>query len=424
MVKTTKLKNNLRVVTKLLPNTNSITVLILVRAGSRYEKLELNGISHFLEHMFFKGAEKYKNTKEVSEAIDSVGGDFNAFTGKEYAGYFVKVSADKYDVAINVLADMLIDARLDVQEIEKERGVILEEYNMYQDTPMYQIGWDFERLIYGDQPMGRDQIGTKELIKSVSQQDFLNYLNDLYTPDNTVIAIAGNFEEEKIIKDIENLFVFPNSRENKKLSFDPIQNLLSEKKVWLRNKKTEQAHIVIGFPGFAAKDERLYASKLLAVIMGGNMSSRLFLAVREAQGLAYYINANTDDYTDTGIWSVSAGVTVEKIDQAIKSTINEFKKVVKEGILADELEKAKSFLKGKMVLRLEDSEEYAHLIGKYALLQNQEIGVEDIIKKIDEVTLNDINQVAQELFKEDLMRMAVIGPYDDQEHFENLLKFD
>lgn len=424
MVKTTKLKNNLRVVTQLLPNTNSITVLILVGAGSRYEKLELNGISHFLEHMFFKGAKKYKNTKEVSEAIDSVGGDFNAFTGKEYAGYFVKVSADKYDVAINVLADMLIDARLDIEEIEKERGVILEEYNMYQDTPMYQIGWDFERLIYGDQPMGRDQIGTKELIKSVSQQDFLNYLNDLYTPDNTVIAIAGNFEEEKIIKDIENLFVFPNSRENKKLSFEPIQSLLSEKKVWLRDKKTEQAHIVIGFPGFAAQDEKLYASKLLAVIMGGNMSSRLFLAVREAQGLAYYINANTDDYTDTGIWSVSAGVTVEKIDQAIKSTINEFEKVVREGILIEELEKAKSFLKGKMVLRLEDSEEYAHLIGKYALLQNQEIGVEDIIKKIDAVTLNEINQVAKELFKEDLMRMAVIGPYDDQKHFVNLLKFD
>jgi hypothetical protein len=167
MLKKDVLSSGLRVVSKYLPNTQSVTVLILVGAGSRYEVKEISGISHFLEHMFFKGAEKYKNTKEVSEAIDSVGGDFNAFTGKEYAGYYVKVASANWKIAVDVLSDMLINSKFDPAEIDKERGVILEEYNMYQDTPMYQIGWDFERLMYGDQPLGWDQVGTKEVINSL-----------------------------------------------------------------------------------------------------------------------------------------------------------------------------------------------------------------------------------------------------------------
>lgn len=423
MVKKTKLKNGLRIVTKVLPNTQSVTVLILVGAGSRYEKKEINGISHFLEHMFFKGAERYKNTKEVSEAIDGVGGDFNAFTGKEYAGYYVKVAAEKLDTALDVLSDMLINSKFDPVEIDKERGVILEEYNMYQDTPMYQIGWDFEKLLYGDQPLGWDQVGTKELIGSVTQQQFLDYLHDLYTPDNTVIAVAGNFDEIKLAEQIEQLFVFPSPRTKKAYHFEAIREFTSAKKVWLRNKKTEQAHVVIGFPGYADNSENHYASKLLAIILGGNMSSRMFLSVREAQGLAYYISATTDDYHDTGIFSVSAGVSVERIDQAITSIIVEYQKAAEFGITAAELEKAKSYLKGKIVLRMEDSEEYSHLIGKYELLQGQKVGLEDVLRKVDSVQLEQVSAVAKELFVEDKLHAAIIGPYEDEERFAKLLKF-
>ena len=423
MVKKTKLKNGLRLVTKVLPNTNSVTVLILVGAGSRYEIKEINGISHFLEHMFFKGAKKYKNTKEVSEAIDSVGGDFNAFTGKEYAGYYVKVASEQLPVAVDVLADMLIDSKFDPEEIDKERGVILEEFNMYQDTPMYQTGWDFEKLIFGDQPLGWDQIGTKELIGSVTQAQFLKYLEELYTPDNTVIAVAGNFDENKLTAEIERLFVFPENRQKKAYHFNSFTDYHSGRKVWLHNKKTEQAHLVLGFPGYADEAGLYMASRLLAIIMGGNMSSRMFLNVREAQGLAYYINTTTDEYKDAGTISTNAGVSVDRIDLAITSILEQYRVAAQDGVSAQELEKAKAYLKGKIVLRLEDSEEYSHLIGKYELLQGKLMGLEDMVAKIDAVTLDQVNQVAKELFISDKLRLAVIGPYESEKHFEDLLKF-
>ena len=194
------LANVLRII--LIPNqhTKSVTSLVLGGAGSRYESKDINGISHFLEHMFFKGAKKYKNTKEVSSAIDEVGGEFNAFTGKEYAGYYVRIINEHLDTALDVLSDMLIEATFRPEEIDKERGVILEEYNMYQDTPMYQIGWNFENLLYGNQAMGWDQIGSKKLIKSVTQQQFQQYKSKLYTPDNTVICLSGNFDEKSTLK--------------------------------------------------------------------------------------------------------------------------------------------------------------------------------------------------------------------------------
>lgn len=421
MSRKTTLENGLRIVTKELDNTKSVTVLILVGAGSRYEVREINGISHFLEHMFFKGAQKYKNTKEVSEAIDGVGGDFNAFTGKEYAGYYVKVADKHAGLAVDVLADMLIHSKFDPAEIDKERGVIMEEYNMYQDTPMYQIGWDFERLIYGDQPIGWDQVGTKEIIMGVQQKDFLKYRSELYTPENTVIAIAGNVDHDGIVEQIEKLFDFEKAK--KAYDFLPAKPFDGGKRLYLRNKKTEQAHVMLGFPGYSELHKDHYAAKLLAIVLGGNMSSRMFLSVREAQGLAYYINSTTDEYTDTGTFTTNAGVSLDGIDKAIVAIMKEYKKVLDEPVPAVELKKAQEFLKGKMVLRLEDSEEYAHLIGKFELLYDKMKSPEEIMKQIDKVTVKDLHRVAQDLFKEQEARLAVIGPYEDEERFLRLMKF-
>lgn len=423
MLKKTALKNGLRIVTKKLDNTKSVTVLILVGAGSRYEVKELNGISHFLEHMFFKGAETYKNTKEVSEAIDGVGGDFNAFTGKEYAGYYVKVADKHVGLALDVLGDMLIHSKFDPAEIDKERGVIMEEYNMYQDTPMYQIGWDFERLIYGDQPIGWDQVGTKEVIMGVKQSDFLKYKKELYVPENTVVAISGNVDHEEMVKAVEKLFTFENA--TKAYNFPAIKDTAgaNAKKIYLRNKKTEQAHVILGFPGYKETHQDHYAAKLLAIVLGGNMSSRMFLSVREKQGLAYYISTSTDDYTDTGTFSTNAGVSLDGIDKAITAIIGEYKKVLSEPIPVSELKKAQEFLKGKMVLRLEDSEEYAHLLGKYELLYGNTETPEKIMAEVDKVTVEDLGRVARDLFKEEALRLAVIGPYEDEERFAKLMKF-
>ena len=421
MFRKTTLQNGLRVVTEKLEGTKSVTVLVLVGAGSRYENQDLRGISHFLEHMFFKGGERFKDTKQVSEAIDSIGGEFNAFTGKEYAGYYVKVASENAEVACDVLGDMLLNAKFAQEEIEKERGVILEELNMYQDTPMYQIGWNFENLIFGEQPLGWDQIGTKELINGVMHEDFVKYKKELYTPNNTVVAIVGNIENGEAVDLIAKYFEMDEGE--KAYDFKPVDPAINGGQVYLKEKNTEQAHIAVGFPSYAEAHADHWAVRLLAVILGGNMSSRMFLGVREAKGLSYYIHTSTDDYADGGALVTNAGVDLKRMEEAIVGIIEEYRKVRDEEIPAAELKKAKSFLKGKMVLSLEDSEEFAHLLAKYELLRGGSKDPSEIIKLIDAVTVADIARVAQDLFVEDKMRLAVIGPYTDKDKLQALLKF-
>ncbi|KKU80233.1 MAG: Peptidase M16 domain protein [Candidatus Peregrinibacteria bacterium GW2011_GWA2_47_7] len=371
--------------------------------------------------MFFKGAEKYKNAKEVSEAIDSVGGDFNAFTGKEYVGYYVKVASRHQDVALDVISDMLLHSRFDTHEIDKERGVIMEEYNMYQDTPMYQVGWDFEKLLYGDQPMGWDQIGTKELIQTVTRENFQEYQRKLYTPENTVVAIAGDVQHSSAAKAVEKLFQF----EIKKKSgvYAPLEKNDSTERVHLTHKKTEQAHVVVGFPAYNEGHADHYIEKVLSVILGGGMSSRMFLAVREAKGLAYYIQTSTDDYMDSGVISTRAGVDVKRIKDAISAIVEEYKKIRGESVEEKELTKAKEYIKGKLVLRLEDSEEYAHLIAKHELLHNQIKTPEEIQKAVDSVTVDDVARISENLFDEKKLYAAIIGPYEDKSEFASLLHY-
>ncbi len=413
MINKTILDNGLRIVTKRLENTKSVTVLVLAGAGSRYETKEINGISHFLEHMFFKGAKKFKNTKEVSEAIDSIGGDFNAFTAKEYAGYYVKVARDHMEVAMDVLSDMLLHARFDTEEIERERGVILEELNMYQDTPMYQIGWNFEQLIYGEQPMGWDQIGTKELIKSVTQEDFQKYKNELYTPDNTVISIVGDVDHDEIVEVTQKFFDMGDSKKTRE--FLPTEVIDPESHKYIKEKKTEQAHLMVGTLGVPYRDEDEWTMRVLAALLGGNMSSRMFLNVREAQGLAYYIRTETDHYTDTGTITTRAGVDVTRIQPAIDAIVAEYERVKTEDLDEAEVTKSKEYMKGKIILRLEDSEEYAHMIGRQELLLGSILSPDEIIAEIDKVTSADIQRLAREVFVKENLYLSVIGPYKSEE---------
>jgi predicted Zn-dependent peptidase len=419
MHKKDELKSGLRLITEKLSSTKAVTILILAGAGSRYETKKINGISHFLEHMFFKGAKKYKNTREVSEAIDGVGGDFNAFTGKEYAGYYVKVSSDHVERAMDVLSDMLLHARFDAKEVDKERGVIMEEYNMYQDTPMYQIGWDFERLVFGDQPLGWDQIGTPEFIQSVTHEQFVKYKGDLYSPDNIVLTLAGDIDSGRAGELAEKYFGFGDER--KAYEFKALKPHEGGERVYLHEKSTEQAHVVVGGPSYRETHEDHWIEKLLTIILGGNMSSRMFLSVREARGLCYYIRTASDNFVDAGILSTGCGVQLKRIDEAISAILEEYKKIRNEKVTRKELEKAKNFMKGKMVLRLEDSEEFAHLLGKYELLHNEIMRPEEIMKELDAVTEEDIHRVAQDLLKPERMHLAVIGPYDKKARFEKLL---
>lgn len=417
-MKKTILANGLRVLTQKIEGTKSVTVLILAKAGSRCETPDIRGLSHFLEHMFFKGGVKYPNTKAVSEAIDSVGGMFNAFTGKEYVGYYVKVASDHKDLAMDVLADMLLTAKLDQVEINKERGVILEEFNMYQDTPMYQVGWDFEKLLFGDQPMGWDQIGLKEVIDRLSHDDFVAYKEKLYRPDNLVITVAGNIDNDEMVNAISKKFDMGLATTD--FEWAPILENKNEDRVILQKKKTEQGHVVVGVKGFPESHEDNMSMKLLAIILGGNMSSRMFLNVREAQGLAYYIQTNTDDYTDAGVLSTRAGVDLNRVDLAVAAICEQYALVRDKGVSEEELKKAKDYLKGRMVLSFEDSEEYAHLLGKYEVLYGGARTPEEIIEKIEDVTIKDLTRIATELFQKDFY-LAGIGPWEDKERFLKLL---
>lgn len=416
----TRLENGLRIVTSQIPS-DSITLLVLVGAGSRYEELEISGISHFIEHMFFKGASRFTNTKQVSEAIDSVGGQFNAFTGKEYAGYYVKLAKESKEIAFDVISDMLINPTFDPVEIDKERGVIMEELNMYQDTPMYQIGWDFEKIMFGEQPMGRDQIGTKELINSVTQAQFQQYHDELYSSDNTVISVAGNVTHEEIMELVNKYFQFKITK--KKRTWADFEGYNTSKKVIMQSKKTEQAHLCIGFPGLPTTHPDFFAQKLLSIALGGNMSSRMFLNVREAQGLCYSIHTSIDDYTDCGHFSTSAGVDVNRIDQAVSSIVAEYTKLAKNPHLeANELAKSKSYLYGKLVIGLEDSQEVAHLLGKQVLLGEGIKTIDDLHEKIHRVSLEDITRVTKEVFQLEKIKMAYIGPDRTEESFTKLLE--
>ncbi len=413
-----RLASGLPVLVAPVEGTSSVTVMIFAGAGSRYEVQSNRGISHFLEHMFFKGGKKYTTTQEVSMAIDSVGGDFNAFTAKEYAGYYVKVAAEQTELACDVLSDMLLHATFPTEEIDKERGVIMEEERMYQDTPMYRAGWDFEELLFGDHPLGWDTIGTEEVIKSVTQADFQKHKDELYTPDNLVITFSGKITEKEAMAFAEKFFAGIGGKKNK--IFDPLIEYGS-KKVYLRTKNTEQSHLVLGVPGVGSQHEDHFAHKMLAVILGGNMSSRMFLNIREAKGLCYYISTETDNYMDGGALSTRAGVDQSRLQEAIELIKKEYMVCAKDGVTADELQRAKDYLKGKITLSLEDSEERAHYYGKQQLLYPEVRDVEEYFKKIDGVTKAQVDALAKRLLSPEHLRLVIIGRENDADKWAQLI---
>lgn len=415
---TKTLENGLRIQAVEMPGTNVVTTLILTGAGSRYEDESISGISHFLEHMFFKGAKKYKTPKEVSEAVDGFGGEFNAFTGKEYVGYYVKSGKTNIEKSLDVLSDMLLHSKFPEQEIEKERGVILEEMAMYLDAPMYQISWDFEQLVFGDQPLGRDQIGSKELINTVTQKQFQDYKDALYVPSNMVITVAGAVDESSLDL-VASYFDMPASEQTKEsFAFD---DSLATEKFKIRTKKTEQYHVSFGVRTIAESDERYPAQKVLATILGGNMSSRMFQNVREGKGLCYSIRTQVDEFTDTGLMTTRAGVKLDDVLRAAKAIRFEYDNIVENGISDQELEKAKNYLCGKLDLQTEDTEEVAHEYGKNQLLYKSGQSFDDWKESIDKVTKQEVESLAKELFVPENFRFSGIGPAIDEEALKAII---
>ena len=413
-----RLTSGLPVLNAPIEGTAAVTVLAFAGAGSRYEKNSERGISHFLEHMFFKGGKKYTSTKEVSTVLESVGADFNAFTGKEYAGYYVKVASEQVELACDVLSDMLLNATFPPEEIEKERGVIIEEERMYQDTPMYRAGWDFEQLLFGDHPLGWDTIGTEEVIKKVTQADFKRHQEHLYTPDNCVIAFAGKIADDDALQLTDRFFgTLPGKKQRAFPAFDAY----GKDKIFLRTKNTEQAHLVLGVPGVSSQHEDHFAQKLLSIILGGNMSSRMFLRIREARGMCYYISTDVDSYMDAGSVSTRAGVDQSRLHEAISAIRAEYEDIAANGIEEEELTRAKAYLKGRVTLTMEDSEERAHFYGKQQLLYPRVRDLQEYFVEIEKVTKEQVEKLAKRLFTKDLLRLVVIGKEDDQAKLHSLI---
>jgi predicted Zn-dependent peptidase len=417
------LSNGLRVITIPMPSFESATAMVMVGAGSRYETPKNTGISHFLEHMAFKGTEKRPSAMEIASLIDSVGGEFNAFTSKEITGYYVKAAASNVDLCLDLLSDMLQHSKFDQVEIDKEKGVILEEKNLYEDTPSRHIGDLYEILLYGDTPLGREIVGTKEVINSINRQNFLDYMQSLYSASNLTVVVAGGIDTQAIEQKVENYF-------GQMTAFDTIKyekQLENQIKpaLFVQKKTTEQVHIGIGFRTVSIDNEEKHALSVLSAILGGGMSSRLFSEVREKRGLAYYVRTGSEHYLDVGNLVSTAGLDPKRVEEGISVIVNEYAKIsgTKSGITIQELSKAKEFLKGHFVLELEDSRSVAGFFAQAEILEKKIETPEEIIAKIDKITIDDVQTVAQKYFKENQLNLAIIGNFDDRQRFEKLLKF-
>ena len=413
------LGNGVRVVTAELPQVGSVSCFLMLAAGSRYETPDAKGIAHFAEHMFFKGTERRPTARTISTEIDAIGGEFNAFTGKELTGYYVRTGTETRDVALDVLADMLLNSRFDPDEIEKEKGVILEEMNVYLDTPARYVGSVYDRLLYADQPLGWDILGTRETIEGATRETFTSYIDAWYRPERIVVGIGGRLGDG-LHDRLEELLGGVEARPTGVPA--PAAIPPDGSPVYLHTKTSEQAHLILGVRGYPIGHPDRYALQLLAVVLGGGMSSRFFTEVREKRGLAYYVHAANSAYTDTGTFYASAGVDVSRIDEAITTILGELRKIAQEPVPQDEFEKARGYAKGRFVLRLESPQGTIQYGLRRELLEGEIEEPDDLLRELDGVTVEDVQRVARDLFDGKRLYLALVGPFDDAERFEKLLQ--
>ncbi len=420
MVKKTTLKSGLRIITIPQRSTKTVTVLVLVGTGSKYETKEKNGISHFLEHMFFKGTQKRPTPLAVAEALDQVGGQYNAFTGEDYTGYYAKVDAVHFDLALDWVGDIFLHSKLPSKEIEKEKGVVLEELHMYYDTPSRHLDNVWAQLLYGEQPAGWNIVGTKESILQLSRNDLREYMERQYVALNTVVCVSGSVSQRKAVEKVRQAFAhittgaFPIKV--------PVRDEQRTPHVLLEWRETNQTHVALGVRAYNLFDPKRFAQHLLTVALGGMMSSRLFVEVREKLGLAYDIATTSESNPDTGYVVTTAGIKNDSVEKAISVILKEYEKLKSRGISKTELRKAKEYEKGKMALELESSNAKASFYGMQEILRGKMLTPEELYDKLDKVTPKDIQAVARNIFRPEKLNLAMLGPYKDRERFLKLLK--
>lgn len=417
----TILENGLNVITVPMKDNPAVTVLVMVSTGSKYENKQTNGLSHFLEHMVFKGTEKRPKSIDISKELESIGAQYNAFTSQEYTGYYAKVNSKDVDIALDVVSDIYLNPLLDTKEIEKEKGVIVEEIRMYQDMPHRHVHDLFMSLVYGDQPAGWHIAGTEDNVRKFTREDFVNYRNEHYVAEATTVVVSGSFDENNILENINKYFSeISNSKKSDKVKVIESQ---SQPQVCLKYKDTDQAHLVLGVRSFDVKSKYEYALSVLSTMLGKGMSSRLFQKLREEMGVGYYVHANTDTYTDHGLFTISAGVDTKRVEEVLKVLLEECKKVITDPISDSELKKVKDYISGSFMLGLETSDSRAEYVVINNILKGKIDSPEEEIRNIQNVTAEEVKEVAKKIFVDEGLNLAIIGPYKDKQVFDNILSF-
>lgn len=414
-----EIKNGVSLVTAKLAGTSAVTVMVFVKTGTRFENASTEaGVAHFLEHLLFKGTKKRPSTFEISKELDSVGAEYNAFTSKDYTGFYIKLKSEKIELALDMLSDMLFDSLFAEDEINKEKGVIIEEINMYEDTPMYLTEEFFEEQLYGENPLAKPVLGTKESITDMTRERIVSFHEKFYQQGKLIISICGDIPENCT----ELTRKYFQKEKSATYDFAKVEKVDIKDKINIYQKKTEQVHLALGLPlDLNYQHPDFYKFKLANIIFGGSMSSRLFINIREKQGLCYYVNSGINFYEDTANWAVYAGVDQGRVEKALELIKEEWVNLTK-GITEDEFIQAKEYFKGKLVLKFEDSAQVAQWFAKQELFSLPLDEPEAIIKKIDELDLSEINEVLKNKLDIDSMALTIVGPYEDKNKFNKFLK--
>ena len=414
------LDNQLRILSSQMSHTQSVSITICVGAGSRYESPDLAGVSHFIEHLPFKGTKSWPTARDVSEAIEGVGGVMNASTDREMTVFWCKVARPHFKTAMGVMLDMLLNPILDAEELEKEREIIQEELRMTYDHPTYRVDLLIDEALWPDQAMGRDVGGTPETVEQISRDSIWEYMQQQYNPANTVVAVAGNIDHEEVVDQVGKATGAWQPREI--LDWERATGEQTEPVVKVENRRTDQTHLCLALPGVALEDPDRFNLALLNVILGDGMSSRLFLTLREEMGLAYDVNSTIHHFRDCGSLIVYCGVEPKKSRETLKSVLHELHSMYA-APPEQELSKAKEYTKGRLLLRMEDSRAVSGWLASQEMLQASVATPDQVVAKIDAVTPDDVARVAHRLFQPEQLRLAVVGPHRSEQQFLKLMHF-
>ncbi|HLD27854.1 MAG TPA: pitrilysin family protein [Patescibacteria group bacterium] len=421
MHKLTVLNNKIQLITAPLHETKAVTVLVLVKVGSRYEPAKISGISHFIEHLLFKGTKKRPTSLDITRELDGIGAEYNAFTSKHHTGYYIKASHKHLELALDMLSDMLFNSVFDKKELERERGVIIEEINMYDDNPLISIGDVYESVVFAGHALGRKISGKKANVSSITRREILDFYRRYYLTGRLVVGVAGNFNQQRAVTLVNKYFGRPESRGAGR-QFAKFSRKQTSPRAVSVFKPTQQVQLALGFPAISLKSPQVYPLTVLSTILGGSMSSRLFTEIREKRGLCYSIRTSLSLFEDTGTFLVQAGLDTSRLTEAVGAIKDELVKITADKVSAAELKRAKEFIKGNLILRLEDSADLIVWLAEQKMLSDKVETLEQKIAKLDAVSIKDLGQLAKQLIDFKRLNLAIIGPVKDKNKFIKIFK--